>query len=111
MYIFYLCPLSASDVIFQNQDVDECLTSIGKSCDKILRETCSYKGNVIHSTPDGSTPDINNCSQLCISYEGDDCMYWKFDENKKQCTLYDNKASDCYFVSGPNLPIIETCGG
>ena len=78
-----MCPSSASAIIFQNHDIDECLTSSGKACDKIIRETCSYKGNIVHSTPDGSTPDLNSCSQLCISYEGDDCKYWKFDENKK----------------------------
>ena len=110
MYVF-ICALQVHQNYFQNQDADECLSSSGMTCNEIIRETCSYKGNVVHSTPEGSSPDVSHCSQLCISYEGDDCMYWKFDKNKMQCTLYDNKASDCSFVSGPKLPSIETCGG
>ena len=100
----------------QNHETDECLSSTAKTCDGVLYESCSFTGDVVHSSPDGSTPDSNSCNQLCIEYEGPidgffGCSYWKYDRNKKQCTLYDYMASDCKFISGPKLPSVESCAG
>ena len=68
-------------------------------------------GNEIYTTPPGSTLDSNSCDELCIDYERLDCRYWRFNKDEKQCTLYDSKDSECSFVSGPELPSIESCIG
>ena len=105
-----------SYLTLQNHEADECLSSTAKTCDEVLYESCSFTGDVVHSSPEGSTPDSNSCNQLCIEYGGiiDNffgCAYWKFDGNKKQCTLYDSTASDCKLISGPALPSVDACAG
>jgi len=91
------------------RDVNECLTSTDETCDKIITETCDYLGTKIYTTPPGSTLDSNSCDELCIDYERLDCTYWSFDKDEKQCTLYDSMESECSFLSGPELPSIESC--
>ena len=99
------------EIIFQHRDVNDCLTSTDETCDKIIEETCEYRGNEIYTTPPGSTLDSNSCDELCIDYERLDCSYWLFDKDEKQCTLYDSIESECSFVSGPESPSIDSCIG
>jgi len=66
-------------------------------------------GNEIYQTPPGSTLDSNSCDELCIDYERLQCSYWKYDKAEKQCTLYESKDNECSFLSGPELPSIESC--
>ena len=100
------CKLVAAPIY---RDVNVCLTSTDETCDKIIEETCVYLGAEIYTTPPGSTLDSDACDELCIDYERLDCSYWMFNKEEKQCSLYESMDRDCSFVSGPELPSIESC--
>ena len=94
---------------FQHQNIEDCITSLGETCDMIMEENCEYLGELVYNSPSGSVRTKDDCQDLCLGFEFLDCKYWSYLKSNSTCYLYNSQERKCQAIGGPQLPSIEEC--